>query len=419
MLSIKESDEGSGPTKEMILGQLDFLVNHASIRSSKRLVAFLQYVVVQTLDGSADRLKERTIGIEVFDRDPDYDTSTDHIVRTAASELRKRLAVYYGDEAHRAELRIEIPSGSYVPQFTIPDVSRPAEKDQTAGVSSSTEDPKGSPEFQVGKSTRTRNWKVLAVLTAAVLISAALFILRNRETPASLFWKPLVQEHGPLLFVIGTTPQGSHIPGLDGSANGQPPSQNLASVYPTIPIADAVAMTRISSLLSTESKTANFRQDSATSFSDLQSSPTVLIGLFNNEWSLRFARSLRFSLAMDQDRQLIYIRDRQNPANRTWSVPNTAELDSQRILANGKSMTDYALISRIENSETGKVMFIIGGLYAYGTEAAGKFITDPQLENLTASIPITHSKRNLQIILQTVVIEGTPGPPKIVAFSEE
>ena len=95
------------------------------------------------------------------------------------------------------------------------------------------------------------------------------------------------------------------------------------------------------------------------------------------------------------------------------------DADSQRVLTPGKTMIDYALISRIENSETGKVMYIIGGLYAYGTEAAGKFITDPQLENLTASIPINHPKRNLQIILQTNVIQGIPGPPKIVAFSEE
>jgi hypothetical protein len=93
--------------------------------------------------------------------------------------------------------------------------------------------------------------------------------------------------------------------------------------------------------------------------------------------------------------------------------------ESQRILTNGKTMTDYALITRIEHSETGKVMFIIGGLYAYGTEAAGKFITDPQLQNLTASIPINHPKRNLQIILQTDVIQGIPGPPKILTFSEE
>ena len=417
MLSIKESEKGSEPTKEMILGELHFLVNHPSLRSSKRLVAFLQYTVSQTVGGSADQLKERTIGIEVFNRDPDYDTSTDHIVRTAASELRKRLAAYYGDEAHRAELRIEIPSGSYVPQFTSPDVDHISEKDRTAGVSSPSEAAEPIPDIQAAKSTRKWTWRAITILTGVVLASAALFVPRNKEDPASLFWKPVVEAHGPLLFVIGSTPQGSVAPVPD--AVSPPSSQNPVREYPTMPIADAVAMARISSFLTAEGRPANFRQDLATSFSDLQSAPTVLIGLFNNEWSVRFARSLRFSIAQDPSHQSIYIRDRQDPSSRAWSVPLVTEVDSQKILADEKTMTDYALISRIENSETGKVMIIIGGLYAYGTEAAGKFITDPQLENLTTSIPMNHSRRNLQIILQTAVIQGIPGPPKIVTFSEE
>jgi hypothetical protein len=417
MFSVGEFEKRTPLTQEMIRGQLDFLVNHPSIRSSRRLVAFLQYAVSQTLDGSADQLKERTIGIEVFDRDPDYDTSTDHIVRTAASELRKRLAVYYGDEAHRAELRIEIPPGSYVPQFTIPNTEPVPERDQTAGVSASSAVTTASSDIGGGKKTGKRKWGAISVLTAAVIISAALFFPRNKETPASLFWKPVEQEHGSMLFIIGSTPQDSRASVPDEL--NRPSPQNPVREYPTMPIADAVAMARISTFLTAEGRLPNFRQDRATSFSDLQGSPTVLIGLFNNEWSVRFARSLRFSLELDQDRQLIYIRDRQNPSSREWSLPWMTDADSQRVLPPGKTMIDYALISRIENSETGKVMYIIGGLYAYGTEAAGKFITDPQLENLTTSIPINHPKRNLQIILQTSVIQGIPGPPKIVAFSEE
>jgi hypothetical protein len=416
MLIVAESEKRTQPAEEMIRAQLDFLVNHPSIRSSKRLVTFLQYAVNQTLNGSADRLKERTIGIEVFDRDPDYDTSTDHIVRTAASELRKRLAVYYGDKAHRAELRIEIPTGSYVPQFTIPDLDRISDKDQGAQFPSQPEGPASS-KIHSGINTRKRTQMVLAVLAGAVLVSAGLFVPRYKETPAILFWKPAIQEHGSLLFVIGSTPQDS-IASVPDAAS-LPAPQTPVREYPTMPITDAVAMARISSFLAEQGTPASFRQDRTTSFSDLQGSPTVLIGLFNNEWSMRFARSLRFSLAMDLAHQLIYIRDRQNPSSRAWSVPSITEADSQRILTNGKTMTDYALVTRIEHSETGKVMFIIGGLYAYGTEAAGKFITDPQLQNLTASIPINHSKRNLQIILQTDVIQGIPGPPKILTFSEE
>ncbi|MGB3632313.1 MAG: hypothetical protein WBA18_22605, partial [Terracidiphilus sp.] len=110
-----EIEFGTTPeiTADMIRGQLDLLVRDEVFRSSKRSVAFLKYVVEQTLSGSAEQIKERTIGVEVFGRDPAYDTNLDHIVRTAATELRKKLATYYVDEKHRNELRMGLVPGSY------------------------------------------------------------------------------------------------------------------------------------------------------------------------------------------------------------------------------------------------------------------------------------------------------------------
>src|ERR1017187_5293160 len=107
-------------TAEKILAQLELLTRDEMFRSSKRSIAFLRYVVGETLKGSADQLKERTIGIEVFGRLSSYDTNLDHIVRTAATELRKRLAIYYGDEKHRSELRMGLIPGSYIPRFGLP-----------------------------------------------------------------------------------------------------------------------------------------------------------------------------------------------------------------------------------------------------------------------------------------------------------
>src|SRR5215469_4067771 len=107
-------------TANMVRAQLERLVRDDAFRSSKRSVAFLRYVVERTLAGSTDQIKERTVGVEVFGRNPSYDTNTDHIVRTAAAELRKRLAAYYVDEKHRTELRMGLVPGSYVPRFTLP-----------------------------------------------------------------------------------------------------------------------------------------------------------------------------------------------------------------------------------------------------------------------------------------------------------
>src|SRR5579872_7091932 len=113
------------PSSEDILAQLERMTQDEVFRSSKRSVAFLKYVVGEALKGSGDQIKERTIGVEVFGRSASYDTNVDHIVRTAASELRKRLAIYYGDERHRGELRIGLLPGSYVPRFTLPHEAGP------------------------------------------------------------------------------------------------------------------------------------------------------------------------------------------------------------------------------------------------------------------------------------------------------
>ncbi len=100
--------------------QLDRLLVSPQIRSSKRCQALLQYIVVSALEGEVDGLKERVLGCEVFRREPHYDTNQDSIVRTTAAEIRKRLALYYLEPGREGEIRILLPSGSYLPEFQFP-----------------------------------------------------------------------------------------------------------------------------------------------------------------------------------------------------------------------------------------------------------------------------------------------------------
>ena len=78
-------------------------------------------MVTEVLAGRAERLKERTLGIEAFGKDPNYDTTQDPIVRVTAGEIRKRIAQYYQEPGHEHEIRLLLPSGSYVPQFYPPE----------------------------------------------------------------------------------------------------------------------------------------------------------------------------------------------------------------------------------------------------------------------------------------------------------
>ena len=83
-------------------------------RTSQRCSHMLRYIVEQFMLDPSVRLKERTIGIEVFKRSCDYDTANDPVVRTTAGEIRKRLTQYYAEHAE-APVLIHLPAGSYLP----------------------------------------------------------------------------------------------------------------------------------------------------------------------------------------------------------------------------------------------------------------------------------------------------------------
>src|SRR5678809_755457 len=113
------ADDVSGLDHAAVHAQLARLLESPHFRNSKRSQALLQFVVQAALAGDQNSLKERCIGAAVFGREPAYDTAQDPIVRNAAIEVRKRLAQYYLEPEHAAELRFELPSGSYIPSFRV------------------------------------------------------------------------------------------------------------------------------------------------------------------------------------------------------------------------------------------------------------------------------------------------------------
>jgi hypothetical protein len=421
-------------TAEMIRAQLDLLVRDDVFRSSKRSVAFLKYIVEQTLTGAADRIKERTIGVEVFGRDPSYDTNLDHIVRTAATELRKRLASYYVDEKHRSELRMDLIPGSYIPRFSLPGQALHSNGDPGTDLESATPPaqphgthagiglvtPHGRTVAEIEVAHRRANWyRAISLLAAVVLLAGVGYGWLSRPTPQDLFWKPVVDTPGPVLLVVGDHPNGPPTPS-QGDPNEMAPTPILSSdSSQTVPFADAVTIARVVGVLEVKRKKVVIRRGNSSSFSDLREGPAVLIGAFNNEWSLRLTRQLRYSLALDADRHLIYIRDAKNPSSRNWSWATNQSRDPV-VGANSPKLQDFALISRIRDSETGHVVVVIGGLYTYGTQAAGEFLTDPELMKVIAKqSQLNGASRNLQIVLGTTVTDGTPGPPRVLEVSAE
>jgi serine/threonine-protein kinase len=98
--------------------ELRRLLGSKTLADTDRLRRFLEFVVVETLDGRGGQLKEMTVALHVLDRTTDFDPRTDATVRVDARRLRAKLAQYYADEGSHDTVAIDLPKGSYVPTFT-------------------------------------------------------------------------------------------------------------------------------------------------------------------------------------------------------------------------------------------------------------------------------------------------------------
>ena len=422
-------EHGTTPelSAEKVRAQLELLVRDDIFRSSKRSVAFLTFIVEQTLNGFADQIKERTIGVEVFGRDPSYDTNLDHIVRTAATELRKRLVTYYADERRRFELRIALVPGSYIPKFTAANHSghsaadRDADGDpiHAAGATQSAHMQLGAVALPDENGRRhAARWPWIAGIALLAAVFAA-YSWQHRATAQDLFWKPVLDTPGPVLVAVGDHPNGPPTLPEQATNDGSPTPIPSSDASQTVPFADTVTIARVVGALQARDKQVLIRRGNSSSFSDLREGAVVLIGAFNNEWSLRLTRQLRYSLELDPERHLIYIKDAKNPSARTWSWATNQPREPVTGV-NSPRMQDYALISRIRDAGTGHVVIVIGGLYTYGTLAAGEFLTDPALmEQVDRVVNLRKTNRNLQIVLGTTVTDGVPGPPTVLTVSAE
>ena len=388
------------PPPEAIREQLGRILASPLFRSSKHYPNLLKHVVEQTLAGHAAGLKERSLGMEVFGRDPHYDTNADPVVRTSACEVRKRLAQYYHEPSREAEIRIELPAGSYVPEFHFPEMravelpSEPPVMPAPVKIEPRTEPPAG------------RRWQrypfalAVAVLAAGVLVVWALAGSNRSKGALEQFWEPVWNRADSVIICLGVFPNHwTDVP--------TDPTQLQTMWNDRVAFADALTMGQLTALLQGHGKQYDVRRGSTFTLEDLRKKPAVLIGAFDNPWTMALGKELRFTLELDQADRKPFIRDRQNPTQVRWRG------DFDRPYAQVKE--DYAIVSRYMDARTERMAVLVAGMGKDGTAAAGEFVTGQRyLETLASGAPANWERRNLQVVLATDVINGNSGPPRVL-----
>jgi hypothetical protein len=397
--------EAHGPSSNgaAVRAQLQRLLAHPLFTNSKRYPTLLSYTVEQTLRGNAAELKERTIGIEAFGRKPDYDANADPVVRIAAAEVRKRLIQYYYDPEHAGELVIELSAGSYVPAFREPEAPAPEPEAQIEIHQAVPEPPPRAAEAPRARSAnRSRSWFLSA---AAVLLAGLIGVAIGRYRPApppsnfDRFWEPIVSSHSPVTYCLGEP----------AAASAQQPALSQDApvrVSGRLVLSDVVTLARTIVPLVHRHGAFRVLPASETSFAQLREGPIVLIGAFDNVWTLRITQRLRFGFEVRDG--VGRIIDRKNPKRAAWGIAGN--------LTYRNLVTDYAIIARIHDKMTGQPVIIVGGILDKGTEAASEVVYNPvYLDALLAKAPKNWDRLNLEAVLETHLIEGQPGPPSILA----
>lgn len=115
----RETEADGGAPAPAVRAQLRRMLASRAFARAPRLARFLTYIVDETLAGRFERLKEYSLGVDVFDRGLAFDSKTDPIVRVDARRLRRAIGDYYAGEGAADPVEIELPTGSYQPAFRL------------------------------------------------------------------------------------------------------------------------------------------------------------------------------------------------------------------------------------------------------------------------------------------------------------
>ena len=390
---------------ETVRTQLARMLTDPLFSQSRRYPRLLRRIVEDSLAGNIDNLKERVLGIELFDRAPDYDTNADAIVRVTAAEIRKRIAQYYHAEDHQAEPRIDLPVGGYVAEF------RPAQADSLAEPSPSAAELNPLHVEEQLTSGPASGWKrssgrmILMLSASAVLILAAVLVSHSWwdvQDGVDDFWEPYIKDGAAPLVCVGQLP-------IIGAPQG--PQDSLARLLlnqKPVSISDAVVVSEYATYMGTKKIRPRIQVSTATTYADLRQHPVLLVGGLDNHWTLRFLGGLRYRMHSEPNSSVLQIFDSSNPDGPAWKIDFAAP--ATRV------SEDYAVVARFYAPTTESMVVIAAGLGENGTTAAADFLLHSKyLSEIEPGSPAPWKKKNMEIVLKTQIIDGNTGPPEVVA----
>lgn len=404
------------------------IVASPAFHKSARLKDLLQHLTERTIHGCGHELTEQQIGETLFHKPEGYSPLEDSSVRVHVRQLRLKLHAYFDEQGRNEPLILEIPKGGYAPIF------RPAEQRSPSGAEVA-----AVPTAEGWRSGRVAPW----VLCLALAIVCALLAYKTRARGSA----PMPASAGPswpfsqvfdgrreTMMVVADsnygmwrilTSQPGSLDAYEGREFVRAPEMHSLGA-PGSPFGEYIANSTL------------------TSFADLADVVSLLkmAGALQNRVIVRYPRDLRIR---DLDHEnLIFIG---SPASNPWvslfqdrlnfresegevgrspkAFVNLHPLPGEKRRYEGLRWTgtageDYATIALVPNPTHDGSVLILQGLQQEGSEAAGRFLTDPenrrQLQQALGIDPSHPGSEHIwfEALIRSRAVSGAPGSPQLV-----
>lgn len=418
------------PHSDAIRNHLKQIAASVEFKNSGRSREFLIVTVEKALAGRFDELKERVLGVELFDRSTAYDTAEDSIVRVTACDVRRRLARYYSGTGKDSELRLSIPAGSYIPEFHWVEAAALAVEPTAAAVSP--HEDRVIPEPGTPLRAPSAWWVYLAATFALGMLTwgVGARIFTDKKNPLTLPWSALLQNGRRLQIVVADTEIskmqtfGGYNLSLSDYANhiyrpaeiSIPPDvkslldtfrgQSMGATDVAISLAisqRAFAMAQPVSILPARSvQLRDFRTDDN----------FVMLGSpRSNPWTSLFQDRLDFQFVYDAAKSEEVVRNRKARKGEQGTYTPSA-----KGWGTGQA---FGLVSFISNpNQTGHAL-LLAGSSAEATDAASKFALNPDMVAAllrSNGISPSGSPVSFQVLLRVNTMAGSANTFDVVAF---
>ena len=385
-------------------------------RRSARQRELLEYLAGQAFAMPPRETHEQDIGVAVFGRPPEYDTSQDNIVRVHVSELRKKLEEYFRTEGQTETHVLEIPRGGYsllvharpaVPTAAIdlPPVGRPANLRTVARILAATSAVLAGLCVYLGVRDFQRSGPV-AVPTVQANQLWRQFFDNNRETDLivadsciSLF-TDIVDAPVNLQDYINRTYLLGDIANQKDAERRRTLQFLMSRRYTSM--ADVLTVQRITSLSALDHKSVSiyFARDYPSQ--RLRSMNVILLGSKrSNPWVEAFEEKMNFRMEYDAatgDNRVLNLHPKAGETA-SFMVPGRTIDPSESL----------AIIAYLPSSEGNGAALILAGTGLQGTTAAGEAFVSPKFQKVADALPKTPSGRlpYFEALLNTHAIGST------------